>query len=151
MYKRKPPDERLETDARVRKGTETTAIVYRDKKGHPTLGLFKDNDRPVDDDQARLTVRHTAAAPRVDVRFKRPGAEWRQATSDLINGEQATRNLDAERYRFDVVLAGTDDRVLGPVTLTLEHRTHYFAYAWGSAADGSLALNLSTARLPATK
>lgn len=144
------PKEVLEADARVKRGTEATAVAYLDKKGDPTLGLFKDNDTPVDDDKARLTVRHTAAAPRVDVRFKRPGGEWKTAASDLINGDQATRNLDAKRYRFDVVLAGTDDRVLGPVTLKLERRTHYFVYAWGSAADGSLGLNLSTARLPAS-
>ena len=135
------PKEVLEADARVKRGTEATAVAYLDKKGDPTLGLFKDNDTPVDDDKARLTVRHTAAAPRVDVRFKRPGGEWKAA---------AARNLDAKRYRFDVVLAGTDDRVLGPVTLKLERRTHYFVYAWDSAADGSLGLNLSTARLPAS-
>jgi hypothetical protein len=60
--------------------------------------------------RARVTVRHTAAAPAVDVRFKRPGGKWK-------------------------------------MVMSLKPKTHYFVYAWGSAEDGSLALNLSTRRL----
>jgi hypothetical protein len=58
--------------------------------------------------------------------------------------------LGARRYRFDVVLAGSNKRVLGPVSLKLAPRTHYFVYAWGSAADDNLALK-STRRLPVAR
>ena len=96
-------------------------------------------------------MRHTAAAPEVDVRFQRPGGKWRNVTTELMNGEQAKRGFKARRYRFDVVLAGSDNRVLAPTSLRLERRTHYFAYAWGSADDDNLRLNLSTRRLPVSR
>jgi Domain of unknown function (DUF4397) len=137
----------LSATASVDSGTDAAAVAYLEKNGDPTLGLFKNNQRPIRERRARVTVRHTAAAPEVDVRYKRPGGKWKLVTTDLMNGEQAKRGFRARRYRFDVVLSGKDTRVLGPVTLKLERRTHYFVYAWGSAADDSLALNLSTRRL----
>jgi hypothetical protein len=141
-------NEVLEGTVRVEGDTDATAVAYLAEDGDPTLGLFNNNQRPIHENNARFTVRHTAAASEVDVRFKRPGGTWRNVTTELMNGEQAKRSLKARTYRFDVVLAGTDNRVLGPTSLKLERRTHYFAYAWGSLADDNLRLNLSTRRLP---
>ena len=135
----------------VNEHTDVAAVAYLDEEGEPTLGLFGNNQRRIAPPRARVTVRHTAAAPEVDVRFKRLGGEWKDVTSHLANGEHATRGFKARKYKFDVVLAGTTDRVLEPVTLELERRTHYFVYAWGSAADENLGLNLSTRRLPAAR
>jgi Domain of unknown function (DUF4397) len=140
----------LAASTRVKSQTDAAAVAYLDEEGDPTLGWFKNNMRPVQEHDARITVRHTAEAPEVDVRFKRPGRQWRKVTSDLENGEQANRDLKARRYRFDVVLAGTTKRVLGPVSLKIDDRTHYFVYAWGSVADENLALDLSTRRLPSS-
>lgn len=139
----------LDATVPVVEETDAAAVAYLDEHGDPTLGLFDNNQHPIKEHRARVTVRHTAAAPEVDVRYKRPGREWKSVTTDLSNGEQAKRGFRAHKYRFDVVLAGTDDRVLGPATLDLERRTHYFVYAWGSASEDSLALNLSTRRLQA--
>ncbi len=144
-------NEVLSATVQVESGTDAAAVAYLSEDGDPTLGLFNNNQRPIRQSKARVTVRHTAAAPEVDVRFKRPGGKWRNVTTELMNGEQAKRGFKARRYRFDVVLAGTNNRVLGPTSLKLERRTHYFAYAWGSADDESLRLNLSTRRLPVSR
>ena len=144
-------NEVLSATVQVESGTDAAAVAYLSEDGDPTLGLFNNNQRPIRQSKARVTVRHTAAAPEVDVRFKRPGGKWRNVTTELMNGEQAKRGFKARRYRFDVVLAGTNNRVLGPTSLKLERRTHYFAYAWGSAHDESLRLNLSTRRLPVSR
>ena len=144
-------NEVLSATVQVKSGTDAAAVAYLSEDGDPTLGLFNNNQRPIRQSKARVTVRHTAAAPEVDVRFKRPGGKWRNVTTELMNGEQAKRGFKARGYRFDVVLAGTDNRVLGPTSLKLERRTHYFAYAWGSADDDSLRLNLSTRRLPVSR
>ena len=144
-------NEVLSATVQVKSGTDAAAVAYLSEDGDPTLGLFNNNQRPIRQSKARVTVRHTAAAPEVDVRFKRPGGKWKNVTTELMNGEQAKRGFTARRYRFDVVLAGTDNRVLGPTSLKLERRTHYFAYAWGSADDDSLRLNLSTRRLPVSR
>ena len=131
--------------------TDAAGVAYLDEEGAPTLGLFGNDMSAIGEKRARVSVRHTAAAPEVDVRVKRPGGEWKMVTTDLANGEQATGSFKARKYRFDVVLAGTETRVLGPVAVELERRTHYFVYAWGSAADESLALNLSSRRLPVAR
>lgn len=133
----------------VTTATDAAAVAYLDEGGDPTLGLFTNNQKPIRRKFARVTLRHTAAAPEVDVRFRRPDGQWRYVVEDLANGEQAKRGFRARTYRFDVVLAGTKTRVLGPVKLSLARRTHYYVYAWGSAADENLALNLSTRRLMA--
>jgi len=139
----------LSATAPVTEDTDAAAVAYLEEDGDPTLGLFANNQRPIDADKARVTVRHTAAAPEVDVRFKRIGGDWRHLTADLANGEQDGRGFVARKYRFDVVLAGTNTRVLGPVTLELAERKHYYVYAWGSAEDENLALNLSKRNLAA--
>jgi hypothetical protein len=131
----------------VTSDTDAAGVAYLTEAGDPTLGLFANNQSPIKRRKARITVRHTAAAPEVDVRVKLDG-EWVPVVTGLPNGEQATLGVRARTYKVDVVLAGTDDRVLGPARLELERRRHYFVYAWGSAADQSLALNLSTRRLP---
>src|SRR5690606_18078000 len=44
----------------------------------------------------------------------------------------------------DVVLAGTEDVVLGPADLNLAEGTNTIVYAWGSAADANLDLAVQT-------
>ena len=69
--------------------------------------------------QARLIVRHTAAAPAVDVRaggkpvFDRASPTRKEAKADLPAGTVSA----------DVVLAGTDTVVLGPADLNLKEGT----------------------------
>ena len=139
-------DVALSATVPVSEGTDAAGVAYLTESGDPTLGLFANDQSRIKRTKARVTVRHTAAAPQVDVRAKIDGT-WVSVFEDLPNGEQATGQLKARTYKVDVVLAGTDTRVLGPVKLDLERRTHYYVYAWGSAADGNLALNLSTRNL----
>ena len=126
--------------------TDAAGVAYLTESGDPTLGLFANDQSRIRRSKARVTVRHTAAAPEVDVRAKIDGT-WVPVFGDLPNGEQATGQLRAGSYKIDVALAGTDTRVLGPVKLDLERRTHYYVYAWGSAADGNLDLAVSTRNL----
>jgi hypothetical protein len=138
----------LSAAASIGNGDDVTAIAHLDENGAPTIGLFKNKMGPIWPAKARITVRHTAAAPAVDIRFKRPGGKWKIFAGDVTNGEHGTRSLRTRPYKFDVVVAGTTTRVLGPAKLTLSRRTHYFINAWGSAADETLSLNVSTRSLP---
>ena len=140
-------DVALSATVPVTKQTDAAGVAYLTEGGDPTLGLFVNDQSRIRRSKARVTVRHTAAAPEVDVRAKIDG-RWVAVITDLANGEQATRQLKAGGYKLDVVLAGTKTRVLGPAALELQRRTHYYVYAWGSVADENLALNLSTRRLP---
>ncbi|MCO7191469.1 DUF4397 domain-containing protein [Pseudonocardia sp. McavD-2-B] len=57
----------LQGSADVAGGASATLVARLDAQGSPTLTPFEDDGSPVAAGQARLVVRHTAAAPAVDV------------------------------------------------------------------------------------
>jgi hypothetical protein len=89
--------------------------------------------------QARLTVRHDAAAPAVDVR-----AGGDPVFTDLVNPDEDSADIPAGTVSADVVLAGTDKVAIGPADLQLAEGAHTIVYAWGSAEDGNLKLAVQT-------
>ncbi len=120
-------------------GANITVVAHLDADGTPTLTPFVNDTSPIAAGEARLTVRHTAAAPAVDVR-----ANGDVAFSDLTNPNEASADLAAGTISADVVLAGTDNVAIGPADLTLSEGAHTIVYAWGSAADGNLDLAVQT-------
>lgn len=123
----------------VSDGVDATVMAHLDASANPTLGVFVNDTSPIPAGQARLTVRHTAAAPAVDVR-----ANGEVAFPNLENPNEASADLPAGTISADVVLAGTDTVAIGPADLTLEAGTAYLVYAWGSADDGNLDLIVQT-------
>jgi hypothetical protein len=108
-----------------------TAIAYLMEDGTPTLGLFKNNVKPLAKGTARLTIRHTAAAPAVDV--------WANGTtilSDVPNGASATLKVPTGVYAAWASLPDEYAPVIGPAVLKLERGTAYQVYAWGSGSAG---------------
>ncbi|MGZ8600459.1 MAG: DUF4397 domain-containing protein [Actinomycetota bacterium] len=108
-----------------------TAIAYLSEDGTPTLGLFKNNVRPVPARSARLTIRHTAAAPAVDV-----WANGGVLLQDVPNGASASMRVPAGVYAAWVSLPGDHEPVIGPSVLKLAKGTAYQVYAWGNADAG---------------
>ena len=79
-----------------------------------------------------------AACYTPDARFSDP------VFTDLSNPDQKSAEVDAGTIRADVVLAGTDDVVIGPASLKLGEGTTNIVYAWGSAEDDNLKLAVQT-------
>lgn len=96
--------------------------------GAPVLSAFVNDVSLIPAGKARLVVRHTAAAPAVDVR-----ANGAVAFPGLVNGQQAAAELAPGTISADVVLAGTPTVVIGPASLTLAAGTETIVYAIGSA------------------
>ncbi|MEZ5098194.1 MAG: DUF4397 domain-containing protein, partial [Nocardioides sp.] len=120
-------------------GANITVVAHLDEGGTPALTPFVNDTSPIAAGEARLTVRHTAAAPAVDVR-----ANGEVAFADLANPDEATADLPAGTISADVVLAGTDTVAIGPADLSLAEGVSTIVYAWGSAEDGNLALAVQT-------
>jgi len=116
-------------------GANATVTANLNAVGAPALNVFVNDTTTLRSGEGRLTVRHIAAAPAVDVR-----ADGSVLFKKLRNGKQALANVPAGKYRADVVLAGTKKVVIGPSTLTIKKGVNTIVYAWGSAADGSLKL-----------
>jgi hypothetical protein len=112
-------------------GADATVVAHLDADGGPVLTPFVNDTSAVPAGQARLTVRHTAAAPAVDVR-----AGGTVVVPGLTNPGEASLTGPAGTVPADVVLAGTDTVAIGPADLTLAEGATTIVYAWGSADAG---------------
>ncbi|MGV9290808.1 DUF4397 domain-containing protein [Streptomyces sp. NPDC003719] len=129
----------IEKQVKVPEGANATIAAHLSAAGKPELTSFVNDVSQVGAGQSRLTVRHVAAAPAVDVR-----AGGQPVFKGLTNPHQDTTVVDAGTVSADVVLAGTDTVAIGPADLNLKEGTNTVVYAWGSAADKNLALATQT-------
>ncbi|MFF8883679.1 DUF4397 domain-containing protein [Streptomyces flaveolus] len=129
----------VEKQIKVPAGANATIAARLSAGGKPELTSFVNDVSQVDAGKARLTVRHVAAAPAVDVR-----AGGRPVFTGLENPDQDTAVVDAGGISADVVPAGTDTVAIGPADLRLKEGADNIVYAWGSAADKNLALATQT-------
>ncbi len=129
----------ISADASLTAGQNVSLVAHLDADGKPTLTPYVNDTSPIAAGQARLVVRHDAAAPAVDVR-----ANGQVAFSDLTNPKEASADLPAGSITADVVLAGTSTVAIGPADLTLAEGSSTIVYAIGSAADETLSLVVQT-------
>jgi hypothetical protein len=116
-----------------------TAVAHLDAAGEPTATLFTNDIAQTAAGEGRLTVRHVAAAPAVDIL-----AGGTAVVSGLENPDEASLDLAAGTVSAAVALAGTTDPVIGPADVTVSDGTLTIVYAWGSAEDGNLELAVQT-------
>jgi Domain of unknown function (DUF4397) len=127
------------TGVKVPGGANISVVAHLNAGGDPVLTPFVNDVSAVDAGQARLVVRHTAAAPAVDIL-----AGGKPVFEDLTNPNEAKADVAAGTVSAAVALAGTTDPVIGPADLNLAEGTSTIVYAYGSAEDGNLALAVQT-------
>ncbi|VXB26337.1 Lipoprotein [Arthrobacter sp. 9AX] len=119
----------------LEEGGNYTAVAHLDADGAPTATLFtNDTKAPRNNNKGKLTVRHVAAAPAVDVL-----AGGEPVIEGLRNPDEATLKLKAGTISASVAAAGTTAPLIGPADVTVEGGKNTIVYAWGSLADGTLA------------
>jgi hypothetical protein len=126
-------------DLDLKGGGNYTAVAHLDEGGDPTATLFTNDTSKTDAGQGRLTVRHVAAAPAVDIL-----AGGDPVVEGLENPDEASLDLDAGTVEAAVAAAGTTDPVIGPADVAIEDGTLTIAYAWGSLEDDNLELATQT-------
>ena len=126
-------------DLDLKAGGNYTAVAHLDEGGDPTATLFTNDTSKTDAGQGRLTVRHTAAAPAVDIL-----AGGDAVISDLSNPDEKVLDLDAGTVEASVAAAGTTDPVIGPADVTVKEGMNTIVYAWGSLEDDNLKLAVQT-------
>jgi hypothetical protein len=126
-------------DAAIPGGANVSIVAHLDAGGTPKITAFANDTAKVAAGKARLVVRHTAAAPAVDVR-----AGGTPVFTNLTNPNEAKADVDAGTVKADVVLAGTTTVAIGPADVTLAEGTSTIVYAYGSAEGKSLALAVQT-------
>lgn len=129
----------LQKKVDVPAGANATLVAHLTADGKPALAAFVNDVSKVPAGKSRLTVRHVAAAPAVDVR-----AGGSPVFEGLENPKEVKGEVAAGTVKADVTLAGTDTVAIGPADLDLAEGVNTVVYAWGSAADKSLALKTQT-------
>lgn len=112
-----------------------TAVANLDAEGNPTANFYPNDVSTIEAGQGKLTVRHVAAAPEVDVL-----AGDAPVIEGLANPDEQTLTLDPGTVSAAVAAAGTTDPLIGPADLTVAEGTHTVVYAWGSLEEGTLQL-----------
>lgn len=109
-------------------------IANLDADGAPTLTVFENDTSEIAAGNGRLQVRHTAAAPAVDVK-----ADGSVAFSNLSNPDEAKADLPVATYSVEVVPTGADEPVvIGPADIAVADGESLIVYAVGSLDDESL-------------
>lgn len=125
----------LSATADLPAGGNVTLVAHLTEGGDPTVTPFVNDVSSVPAGQARLVVRHTAAAPAVDVL-----AGGSPVVSGLTNPDQEALEVPAGTVSASVAAAGTTDPVIGPADLDLAEGTATFVHAIGSLEAGNLDL-----------
>jgi hypothetical protein len=120
-------------------GANATVAAHLNAGGEPQLSTFVNDTSKVAAGKGRLTVRHVAAAPAVDVR-----ANGEPAFQGLTNPNEVKADLPAGSIEADVVLADTDTVAIGPADVNVTEGANTIVYAWGSAEQKNLALKVQT-------
>lgn len=120
-------------------GTSYTVVAHLDESGGPTATAYVNDLATIPAGQGRLTVRHDAAAPAVDVL-----ANGAVAFSNLVNPGEAKADLPVGTISASVAATGTTEPVIGPADVSIQEGVNTIVYAWGSLEAGNLALAVQT-------
>ncbi len=109
-----------------------TIVAHLDADGNPTITTFENNIEPTPSGQGRLTVRHTAAAPAVDVVVGgvRP-------IENAANGDSAELVLPAGEIAGAQLAPTGGDPIVDVPTVNVASGSNLIVYAVGSLDDDS--------------
>jgi hypothetical protein len=129
----------LTADATLAGGDNVSIVAHLDAAGAPKITPFANDTAPVAAGNGRLVVRHTAAAPAVDVL-----AGGTPTFTNLSNPNEAKADLPAGTVSAAVALAGTTAPVIGPADVPVTEGSATIVYAVGSAEDANLSVLVQT-------
>jgi hypothetical protein len=121
-------------DVEVTANARQSVVAHLDSSGSPAITAYLDDDSPVAPGAARAIVRHTAAAPPVDVAFND-----NVVAPALAEPGSAAAEVPAASYQVALWSPGTRDAVAATQTATLAEGAATVMYLIGSAQAGTLA------------
>ena len=117
-------------------GANATIEANLDGTGAPVISVFVNDTSVIDTGNGRVTVRHTAAAPNVDI-LANDGALF----TNVANGGEGVADVPAGDYNVKVTAAGDAATVVTEVpALNIPEGTNVIVYAIGDLDAGSFQL-----------
>lgn len=110
-----------------------TVLAHLGEDGTPTITPFENDTSALEAGQGRLTVRHTAAAPAVDIVL----ADGSRPFAGLTNPNEASAALPAGEIAGAGVAPAGGDVIADVPTVELVAGTNLIVYAVGSLEGGS--------------
>lgn len=120
-------------------GANASIIAHLNEAGTPTLSVFVNDTSATPAGQGRLVVRHTAAAPTVDVL-----AGGSPVITGLSNPDESVLTLPAGTVSAAVAATGTTDPVIGPADVPVVAGQVTIVYAFGSLQQENLGVLVQT-------
>ena len=117
-------------------GANLSVIAHLDADGNPTLSAFANDLSETAAGDGRVSIRHTAAAPAVDIVAAGAAVE---GLTNISNGSEAVVDLPAGDYPTGIAATGTTE-VLFDAPVTVAAGTNTIVYAVGDLAGGSFGL-----------
>jgi hypothetical protein len=114
-------------DVTLDANTSYSAVAHPNAAGDLTLTPFVNDVSAIAAGDTRVTVRHTAEAPAVNVL-----ANGGPLFSDVTSGIGGTADVPGGTYEIEVQVAENGATAIGPVDLTFDHGTAYFIHAYGA-------------------
>ncbi len=113
-------------------GANASIVAHLDEAGSPTLSVFVNDTSTIDAGNGRVTARHVAAAPTVDVL-----ADGGALFSGVSNPNEGVADVPAATYNVQIVPAGATEPVVFETDLDIPEGTNVIVYAIGSLDGGS--------------
>jgi intracellular sulfur oxidation DsrE/DsrF family protein len=129
----------LSTNATVVPEGNYSVIAHLDASGNPTLSTFVNDTSKTKFGDARVTIRHTAEAPAVDIEVLRDQNQI-AVLRNLSNPNEVTAQLPEGNYDANLFVANTTTKAFGPASLSLARGDSYIVYAVGQALQPSFQL-----------
>jgi len=123
----------------VARGDDVTIVAHLDGAASPLLSAFANDTSAITPGNARVTVRHLAAAPTVDVVVENVGNPL-ATIAGLSNGNEAVASLPLGN--LSVSLAAGGNTVFGPVNFRPVDHVSYQFLALGDFAGGTFTVEL---------
>lgn len=130
-------------------GADVTITANLDGRGEAELNVFANKTRTVGQGMGRLTVRHLADAPAVQVRSKGSALFDR-----LSNGNQADSGLRAGTYPLRITESGTRSPVVARTNAKIRNEAgrsdmgnNVIVYIWGDPQAGGLRTTIQEVQL----
>ncbi|ROQ02069.1 uncharacterized protein DUF4397 [Rathayibacter sp. PhB93] len=126
-------------DLALEAGKSYTVAAHLKPDNTPTATLFPNDISATAAGEGRLTVRHIAAAPAVDIL-----AGGSPVLTNVTNPNEGILNLAPATISTVVAATGTTAPVIGPADVQVQEGVNTIVYAWGSLEKGNLALATQT-------
>lgn len=120
-------------DVALTDGLNATVVAHLTEGGDPTLSVFVNDTSSIDAGNGRVTVRHTAQAPAVDI--------WANGSPlfvNLANPDEQSADVPAATYSVAIQAnpsSTADDPAVGPVDLAVPEGTSRIVYAVGELGN----------------